>query len=74
MITSWHYERNIWKYIKEEKYYLKCGMTKVKFEKYETVVEAVEDCNIVDNKGYITVISHDKDTYGRSDTGGRLYR
>ena len=44
------------------KYYFKCGMTKVKFEKYETVVEAVEDCNIVDNKGYITVISHDKDT------------
>ena len=44
------------------KYYFKCGMTKVKFDKYETVVEAVEDCNIVDNKGYITVISHDKDT------------
>lgn len=44
------------------KYYFKCGMTKVKFEKYETEVEAVEDCNIVDNKGYITVISHGKDT------------
>ena len=35
------------------KYYFKCGMTKVKFEKYETEVEAVEDCNIVDRKSVV---------------------
>ena len=39
----------------EVKYYYKCGITGVAFEKYETEVEATVGYEIVDNKGYITV-------------------
>ncbi len=39
----------------EVKYYYKCGIMGVAFEKYETEVEATVGYEIVDNKGYITV-------------------
>ena len=45
----------------EVKYYYKCGIMGVAFEKYETEVEAKVDYEIVDNKGYITVEQVNRD-------------
>ena len=45
----------------EVKYYYKCGIMGVAFERYETEVEAKVDYEIVDNKGYITVEQVNRD-------------